>query len=189
MADQKIIVTAAPRMRTSKPLDVTLDFVAKHPIIDVAATTIIIGGHWLIVHTYHWSDVFSWSGTTGETAVFAAGAGIISLIAGFAGVGITQYSSLTGEFTNRLRKSQGKSIRRNWLNITAWLLASSMLCVISLAIDTRSDGPAPWVFETALVISAFKFARLVILFRLILVAADFDSEDPPRTPAIKLRGG
>lgn len=189
MADHEIIITEAPKMRTPKSLDVTLDFIAKHPVIDTAATTIIIGGHWLIVHWYHFGNVFSWSGTAGDTAVFAAGAGIMSLIAGFAGVGITQYSSLTGEITNKLRKFQGKSIRRNWLNITAWLLASSMLCVISLAIDTRSNGPAPWVFETALVISAFKFARLVILFRLILVAADFDSEDPPKTPAIKLRRG
>jgi hypothetical protein len=187
MNTQRIIVKSARWTWGSRLLGRCLDWWGGHPTFDIVLTIIVVGAHWLMVYQGKFGDILAWAGTTGQTATFAAGAGVMSLIAGFAGIGITQYGTSSGEAMDYVRREYGKVIRHNWLDIISWLLISSVLCIIALALDTHPKGPARWVFEVAFVIALLKFFRLVILFRLILVATDRQASGTLTPPRIGIR--
>jgi hypothetical protein len=160
--------------------DACIDFWSGRPVLDVIVTAAVLLAHWLTVHETRRGDILAWTGISGQTAIFTTGAGVMSLIAGFAGVGIALYSSASGETVELVRKAYGKMIRTNWLNIICWLLLSASLCIVALAIDTKANGPAQWIFELAFLISILKFTRMVIVLRLILVAADTTKVTPEK---------
>src|ERR1700733_1846740 len=137
----------------SRTMGRCLDWWGSHPILDIVLTALIVIVHWAEVYHGKHRDVLAWIGTTGQTATFTAGAGVMSLIAGFAGIGITQYGTTSGDAMDYIRREYGRIVRRNWLNIISWLLICSILCIVALALDTKSTGPARWVFEIALVLA------------------------------------
>lgn len=187
MSDKQITVESVRWAWGSRQLGRCLDWWGMHPSFDILLTAIVVGSHWAMVYQGKYGDVLAWVGTTGQTATFAAGAGVMSLIAGFAGIGITQYGTSSGEAMDYVRREYGKVVRHNWLDIISWLLISSVLCIVALALDTHSRGPARWVFEVAFVMALLKFFRLVILFRLILVATDRQASGTLTPPRIGIR--
>ena len=187
MSSQKVTVESARWTWDSRTLGRCLDWWGEHPVLDIILTAIIVTGHWVEVYQGKHGDLLAWAGTSGQTATFAAGAGVMSLIAGFAGIGITQYGTSSGDAMDYVRREYGKTVRRNWLNIISWLLVSTVLCIVALAVDTHSTGPARWIFEVAFVLALFKFARLVILFRLILMATDRQASGTLNPPRIGIR--
>lgn len=187
MRSQKITVESIQWSWFSRTLGRCLDWWGSHPSLDTIMTAVIVVIHWTEVYQGKRGDILAWAGTSGQTATFAAGAGVMSLIAGFAGIGITQYGTSSGDAMDYVRRKYGKTVRRNWLNIISWLLISSALCVFALALDTHSTSPARWVFEVAFVLALLKFTRMVMLFRLILVATDRQASGTLIPPRIGIR--
>jgi hypothetical protein len=75
-----------------------------------------------------------------------------------------------------LRSAHGKAIRRNWLNITKWLLAAAVLCLVAMAVDGEKQlHGSEWIFEIALAVSIAKFVRLMFLFSMIMSAGDSEA--------------
>lgn len=112
----------------------------------------------------------------------------MSLIAGFTGTAIAQYGSSSGPVVSALRSAHGAAIRRNWLNISGWLLIGTVLCLIAMSIDTeRTPKGSEWVFELALSLAVFKFLRLLFLFKLILSSLDQEVDQPKRRTRVGLR--
>lgn len=152
-----------------RPLDVWSD----HPMVDMMVGGIVVGTHALVVYTWHAGNVLNWANQAQRLALYAAGAGMMALIAGFAGTAIAQYGSSSGPVVGALRGRHGGAIRRNWLSITKWLLVTTVLCIVAMAIDsTKSPRGSEWVFEAALSLAVVKFVRLVFLFGLILSSID-----------------
>jgi len=187
MSNQKITVTSARWTWGERQLGRILDWWGNHPAFDVVVTVMVVGIHWIIIYDDKHGDILAWAGISGQTATFASGAGVMSLIAGFAGIGVTQYGTSAGDAMDYLRREYGKVLRRNWLNIISWLLISSVLCIIALALDTHPKGIARWVFEVAFVMAVLKFFRLVMLFRLILIATDRQASGSLEAPRIGIR--
>lgn len=152
-----------------------------HPGVDVALTLTVVGIHLLVVHTLDHGALLGTADQSQRLAVYAAGAGMMSLVAGFAGTAIAQYGSSSGPVVSALRSTHGGRIRRNWMSITAWLLIGTLLCVSAMTVDSKGHPSAsPWLFEAAMVIAMLKFARLIFLFSLIMSAVD--SEAQPARP-------
>lgn len=161
---------------------------ASNTYLDLITGLLIIGTHLAVALTWHHGDVLSWPSTEGRVATYAAGAGVMALIAGFTGTAIAQYGSSSGNVVNMLRQSYGNVIRKNCLDIMGWLLAGAILCIIAMAIDTkRGTFGSQWVFEFALLMGVLKFLRLWFLFKLILEATDVQSTRPQRRPPPPLR--
>lgn len=158
-----------------------------HPSTDLLVS-ILVGFHfWEVVRWGH-GDILAWSSTDNRVAAYAAGAGVMSLIAGFAGAAIAQYGSSSGPIVSLLREKFGKEIRRNWMSITSWLLISALLCIVAMAIDGEATATrgSQWIFEIALAIATMKFARLMFLFNLILQSVDSDSRKKEKNvPAMR----
>lgn len=144
-----------------------------HPSIDLVLAGVVVGCHAFIVYQRHVGDVLRWGDQEQRLAVYAAGAGIMALIAGFTGTAIAQYGSSSGPVVTALRSTHGSAIRRNWLNISRWLLFGSVLCIVAMSIDTNSSTrSSQWVFEFALAMAIVKFVRINFLFGLIMSAVD-----------------
>lgn len=187
MSVDKVTVKSVRWSWGARKLEEFLDWWGKHTSLDIALTAIAVVAHWAIAYEGKHGDFLVWIGTSGQTATFTAGAGVMSLIAGFAGVGITQYGTAPGDAMDYVRREFGSVLRRNWLNIISWLLISSVLCIIALALDTQARGPARWVFEVAFVVALLKFARLAVLFRLLLAATDRQASGTITPPRIGIR--
>lgn len=152
------------------------------PTFDLLIAAALVGAHAVLVYRYKMGNVLEWADQAQRLAVYASGAGLMSLIAGFTGTAIAQYGSSSGPVVSALKSAHGIAIRRNWLNISGWLLVGTILCLASMAIDTN-NGPrgSQWVFEVAFALAILKFARLLFLFNLILSSLDLDLvETPPR---------
>ena len=161
--------------RFQRPLNVWSD----HPAIDLPIAGAVVGAHAWIVYGEHVGNVIHWTNQGQRLALYAAGGTVMALIAGFAGTAIAQYGSSSGPVVTALRSAHGKAIRRNWLNITKWLLVSTILCLAAMAIDgEKSPRGSEWVFETALALSIAKFVRLLFLFGLIMSSVDSEVNTP-----------
>lgn len=152
-----------------------LDFWSNHPAADLAMAGMVVGGHVLLVYHFKHGNILSWADQQQRLAIYAAGAGIMSLIAGFAGNGITQYGGASSRLIAQIRRRYGATLRKNWVSIISWLLTCAILCIFAMAVDSK-EGPraSEWVFEVALCVAVVKFARLVFLFSLILKSLDAD---------------
>lgn len=167
----------------------TLDSWSSRPSIDLAMAVLVVGGHAILVYGRHTGDILQWANQSQRLSVYAAGAGMMSLIAGFAGTAIAQYGSSSGPVVAVLRSLHGRAIRRNWLNISGWLLAGTLLCVVAMAVDSeKSARSSEWIFEASLCIAVTKFIRLLFLFGLLLSALDSEVEKPKEQATIG-RGG
>lgn len=168
------------------------DELSAHPLIDLLAAAVATAGYFTISHLWLPSiSVLAIADLQQRLAVYAAGAGIMSLIAGFSGTAIAQYGSSSGPVVESLRLHHGRVIRKNWLSIVRWLLVSAVLCLVAMSIDTKtSPRYSDYVFALALVLAIFKFVRLGFLFRLIMTAVDTQaSEQPLRRPVYRVETG
>ncbi|MFF4198252.1 hypothetical protein [Nonomuraea sp. NPDC001831] len=113
----------------------------------------------------------------------------MSLIAGFAGTAIAQYGSSSGPIVNALRGRFSRTIRRNWISITSWLLICAVLCIVAMSIDGEKANTrgSQWIFEAALAVAVMKFTRLIFLFNLILKTVDADSNATPKSKPPAMR--
>lgn len=164
------------------------NFWSDHPSTDLLVVA-LVALHFIEVAKWGHGDVLSWSPASNRVAIYAAGAGVMSLIAGFAGTAIAQYGSSSGPIVHVLREMYGRTIRINWISITSWLLISALLCIVAMAIDGEKSVTrgSQWVFEMALAIAALKFVRLVFLFNLILKSVTVDSmgSEQPSMPVMR----
>lgn len=161
---------------------------ANKTFVDLLAAFVLTGIHLVVALNWGHGNVLSWPSTEGRIATYAAGAGVMALIAGFTGTAIAQYGSSSGNVVNMLRQSFGRMIRKNCQNIMGWLLAGAILCIIAMALDTkRGTYGSQWIFEFAILMGMLKFARLWFLFKLILEATDLQSTQPQRRSAPRLR--
>ncbi|MFI6254557.1 hypothetical protein ACIBCL_00400 [Micromonospora zamorensis] len=158
------------------------------PTLDLLVVAVIVGGHALLVYRFHTGNVLHWADQSQRLAVYAAGAGMMSLIAGFTGTAIAQYGSSSGPVVSAIRSAHGLAIRRNWLNIAGWLLLGTVLCLVAMSIDTKA-GPrgSQWIFEVALGLAILKFFRLLFLFGLILSSLDQGLSEPVSRRRIELK--
>ena len=160
---------------------------SNHPSLDSLLVSVALGGHLLVVYRWDKGNVLAWAESSQRVAIYAAGAGVAALIAGFTGTTIAQYGSSTGPLVRELRMKFGDEIRRNWVNIVKWLLISALLCILAMALDSKnSPKGSEWVFESAILVSATKFGRLLFLFNLLLTALDEDLRTPVRSRAPEL---
>src|SRR4051812_25139946 len=81
-----------------------LDSWSNHPAMDLILAASIISGHLYLVYHFRHGNVLSWADQQQRLAIYAAGAGIMSLIAGFAGNGVTQYGGASGRLIAQIRK-------------------------------------------------------------------------------------
>lgn len=153
---------------------------SNQPGVDIVLAGFAVGVHALLVFQVGIGDVLGWADQTQRLAIYAAGAGMMSLIAGFTGNAIAQYGSSTGPLFSSLRARHGQLVRRTWVGIAAWLLLGTVACIVAMAVD---GGLAPrgsqWIFEIALAIACAKFARLAFLFDLMLSTIDSQVERRP----------
>jgi hypothetical protein len=149
------------------------------PSIDLYLSLLIVGVHFYLSTRLARIDIVGSADTQQRLAIYAAGAGVMSLIAGFAGTAIAQYGTAAGPAAQIIRRQFGKEIRKNWISVVKWLLTSALLCIISMVLDRdKSTHGSQWLFEVALITSVFKFARMAFLFRLIMSAIDFELTRP-----------
>ena len=149
------------------------------PTIDLMIVALLLGVHALFVYKFQVGNILHWADQPQRLAVYAAGAGMMSLIAGFTGTAIAQYGSSSGPVVSALRSTHGIAIRRNWLNIAGWLLLGTVLCLVAMSIDTKpSPRGSQWVFEAALGLAIFKIIRLLFLIGLILSSIDQGLDEP-----------
>lgn len=155
---------------------------AEHPSLDLVVAAVIAVGATAISIVWNLKNPLGSASQSQRLAVYAAGAGAMSLIGGFAGTAIAQYGSSAGPIVTALRATHGAAIRRNWLSITTWLLIGTVVCLLAMTFDAGRRGTVSVVaFEVALSIAVMKFARLVFLFSLILTSADAETT-PPKAP-------
>lgn len=150
------------------------DWLAAHPTVDVGViATFLVGYHFLVVKWNPQTNVLGSADPQQRVAVYAATAGIASLLAGFSGTAIAQYSSATGWLIDSVRKNHGRDIRKNWLTILRWLMLAALLCVAAMVVDTESSPMySDYLFIVAIAVMGLKFARLSTVFRLVLGAID-----------------
>lgn len=159
-----------------------------HPAVDFFAVLLIVGSHFVAVKLSGHGDFLSWPATEGRIATYAAGAGVMSLIAGFTGSAIAQYGSSSGPIVDVLRRTFGKRIRRAWVDICTWLLVAAVLCILAMSIDGKTETRgSQWVFEFAMCIGISKFIRLIFLFHLMLKASDNQSSGQSGRPLPQMR--
>jgi hypothetical protein len=164
------------------------DWWSDHPATDFIPVCIIVGFHFSVVQGLKHGDFLSWPSTEGRIATYAAGAGVMALIAGFTGTAIAQYGSSSGPIVDALRRSFGETIRRSWASVVTWLLISALLCIIAMSIDRKTGTfGSQWVFEFAMCAGIAKFARLLFLFRLFLNASDRQSVNRSQRPMPQIR--
>lgn len=158
--------------RLRRPLNVWSD----HPTVDLALAGTLVGVHAWVVYQQDSGNVLAWASQGQRLAVYGAGATMITIIAGFIGTAIAQYGSSSGPVVTALRTAHGTAIRRNWLNITRWLLTCTVLCLVAMALDSpKTPRGSEWLFETALAIAVVKFVRLTFLFGLIMSSVDSET--------------
>jgi hypothetical protein len=167
-----------------------MDELAAHPLIDLLAAAATTAGYFTISLLWLPSiSVLAIADAQQRLAVYAAGAGIMSLIAGFSGTAIAQYGSSSGPVVEALRIHHGRVIRKNWLSIVRWLLVSAIMCLVAMAIDTKtSPRYSDYIFTLALMLAVCKFVRLGFLFRLIMTAVDAQvSKQVPHRSAYRIQ--
>ncbi|MFC6092039.1 hypothetical protein [Saccharothrix lopnurensis] len=162
----------------------------ERPIFDVVLTIVLVGFHMVLVYRWGVTNYFAQADSQQRLAIYAAGAGMMSLIAGFTGNAIAQYGSSTGDVARVIRHKFGAIIRKNWLSIIRWLLFCALACVFCMVLDSKtSPRAAEWIFQFAVSVAAWKFFRLVFLFRVIISAIDYEGSRPvPSAPQLNLRG-
>jgi hypothetical protein len=149
------------------------EFWNRHPTLDVAISFILLSIHLLLVYLWGVSNILGGAESQQRLTVYGAGAGVMSLIAGFTGTAIAQYSGSSGPAIYILRQQFGKIIRINWASIIRWLLICAVICLICMIIDGKSSPrAAEWLFQFALIIAVGKFCRLAFLLRLTMAAID-----------------
>lgn len=153
------------------------DRLAAHPTVDLVVAAAMTISYFLAVRVRApWIDVLAFADSEQRLAVYAAGAGVMSLIAGFSGTAIAQYGSSSGPVVEALRQVHGPAIRKNWLSIVRCLLVAALMCLIAMVIDTKTDPRySNYLFLIALLIAVTKFLRLSLLFKLIMTAVDVQS--------------
>jgi hypothetical protein len=158
----------------------------RHPGIDLLLTLLVISTHLLLVYAWRVPDIIGAADPGQRVAIYGAGTGAMSLIAGFTGNAIAQYGTAPGAVAQQIRSRFGLTIRKNWSSIIRWLLTSVILCIIAMIAGSgKTSNDSEWIFEFALLISIGKFCRLVYLFRLVMSVTDFESGRPaPKTPRL-----
>lgn len=145
------------------------------PGVDLLLVLAILGLHLYLFRYFGVKAILPWSDSPQRLAVYAAGAGMASLIAGFAGAAIAVYASSSGATAVQIRKSFGSIIRKNWISILSWLLTSAFLCIFAMTIESKSSANySQWLFEFSILIAIVKFGRLVLLFSLVMKSSDVD---------------
>lgn len=153
------------------------DLWAGHPTLDIASAAIIVCFHLFLVWKFAALKMLPWSDSPQRLAVYAAGAGMMALIAGFAGTAIALYGSATGPAMQQLRESHGRTIRKNWKSILGWLLISAVLCLFSMVVESKeSTNFSEWSFEFAILMSIWKFCRLIFVFHLVMRSVDISAQ-------------
>lgn len=155
-------------------------FWSDHPSVDLALCALLVGGHATLVYHFGHGNVLHWADQGQRLAVYSAGAGVMALIAGFAGTAIATYGSSSGPTVTELRARFGRRIRKNCRSLMRYLLTSAVLCIMAMTVDAKATPRgSQWIFEIALAISVLKFWRLSFLFDLILTVVDAPAENPP----------
>jgi hypothetical protein len=156
------------------------------PFIDFILAASIAASHLGVSMLYARIDVMSSMALESRVALYAAGAGVMALIAGFAGMAIALYGSSSGGLVEAIRRKHGKTIRKNWISISVWLLISATIFLLCIILDQDKEANyTRWIFGAVMVLAVLKFLRLVSIFNLILLAGDRQIEDFPLSSAPK----
>lgn len=168
-------------------IDGVSNFWGAHPALDLPLVAGVGSFYIILVKYFPLLDLISGMSLSNRMAMYAAGAGVMALISGFAGIAISQYGSSSGKLVDSLRRSHGKVIRKNWLSVATWLLFSALFCIFCMMIDQGDEANfSRWVFMFVILFSLVKFLRLASVFSIILSAADKEASisPPVHTPKI-----
>jgi hypothetical protein len=77
------------------------------PSSDLFIAAFLIANHIYLVYVVRVGNILHWADQSQRLAVYAAGAGMMSLIAGFTGTAIAQYGSSSGPVVAAIRSAHG----------------------------------------------------------------------------------
>jgi len=159
-------------------------WLSEHPSVDVALALLVVAVHLAVTHIWGRGDVLAWIEPQQRQTLYAAGAGVVSVLGGLAAIGLALYQTAGGARARAVRRHYGLALRKNWRGLLTVTGVSALLCLVALAVD-RPDDPllARFIFEFAMVLWAIRFGRLIWLFGGMLALADLDLTDEPRAPA------
>ncbi|MET8336958.1 hypothetical protein [Streptosporangium canum] len=164
----------------------TRDLLIEHPIIDLLATCVLVGGHFLVVSKYGHGDFIGWISASNRHELYGVGAAVVAIIFGFSAAAVAHYAGASGTRAKYAKSKFGAALRRQWMGTLVLPGLGAFACLLALALDLAEGGGvavARWIFETAVVLSLFKFVRAMHLFQAMLDVTDLDAVDQGRVAA------
>lgn len=169
-----------------------LDAWGERPWLDWLSTVCIVGVHAVVTLPFGWLGGRQFlanvpPGTRGSVNV--ATAGVLALVGTFATAVLTMFISAAGPRMMTMRARFGATLRKSLrVGFTTPIAAAGLALGLVIADTTRrTTWPNElwhWLFETAVIVSAFRFARLALIFSDAFAVTDADLLTPER----KLRG-
>lgn len=149
--------------------------------IDYILAVAVVGVHILIVKETGHGDWLRWSSSSQRLSVYGTGATVIAIIGGLSAIAVSVYLAAFGERARTVRRYFSHDLRRNWLALLLGTASSAALCLVAQTLDgPRDPHSARFVFELAMGLATFRFARLAWLFNSMIKIADRDLTDITR---------
>ncbi|MEU7345703.1 hypothetical protein ABZ778_17590 [Streptomyces bacillaris] len=163
------------------------DLWGERPGIDWLMAVALLLGHLIYCHVTHTEALFASITPDRRKDIYTTAASASALIGGFGTAAISQYATASGRRMLELRRRFGVSLRRNWGGILSSMLVVTAICLLALIFDTdKHPGYMGWLVESALLLGAFRAARLIWLFGMLIDVADQDVTEPRRSPAVAI---
>lgn len=116
--------------------------------------------------------------TTIAVPIYLAFAGVVAIVAGFAGVVVVFALGQHTENFVILRRRGGRQLRANWSSPIATSFVAAFGCVATALLAVAGHGFAAWwIFEALFLLAATAAARLVWLFRGLATIVDSHDAD------------
>lgn len=160
-------------------LDRLVGWWSEHPFVDYVTVAFVTASHILVVVLLGMGDVLAGTDLDQRLELYAASAGVVSVIGGVTSVALALYQSLGGERGGAVRRHYGDEVRRNWRALLVTTGFTPAVCVLSMALDREPGNPLlpRFLLEVALLLAASRFLRLVWLFDAFLHVDDASRGD------------
>lgn len=149
------------------------DLVSDYPLIDVALAIIVGGAVWFA------PDPTGGISPSDLSALYASAAAVAAVVGGLGSLAVAAYSSGQGVRLTRLRKSQGRSLRRNFATMLGATFASAAVAWGAQLVAFHSTAIAWCLCVGALTLAGLTVVRQVLLFSALMGLTDKDHGTRP----------
>ena len=159
-------------------MDKLLDWISRHPAVDLAPVAVVLLGHAL----WHWraSNVWTIASVMPDQRSLGYGAlaTVAALAAGSNNTAVGSYVSSQGPAVDQLRTDHGSTMRRALRSVGLWFWVVATVALVCIVLDPNSakhptvTHGADWLAEGATLLLIVKFLRLTLMQDLILKAND-----------------